>query len=213
MPGRRALFQRSAVFCFIHGKDLTVLAANGTYLRYLGNRLYQESWGIYAGRRGTREGCPVGQTFRIESVLATRPWCAMPAVSKCRSPSIRRRSMIMDGNIDLVIEIFAGTKEIERLAEESRNTQQRYQQLFNAVPSSIVVLDRRFRINAVNRRFREVFGEHSGRLFSMFSGPEFFLLPGSDHPHHAHWRAPTGRNGAHQQRGPQNQCHGLGGAH
>jgi ActR/RegA family two-component response regulator len=53
-----------------------------------------------------------------------------------------------DGNIDLVIEIFAGTKEIERLAEESRRTHQRYEQLFNSVPSSIVVLDRRFRMNA-----------------------------------------------------------------
>ena len=39
-------------FVSIHGKDLTVLAANGTYLRYLGNRLYKESWGIYAGAPG-----------------------------------------------------------------------------------------------------------------------------------------------------------------
>ena len=70
-----------------------------------------------------------------------------------------------DGNIDLIIEIFAGTKEIERLAEESRRTHQRYEQLFNAVPSSIAVLDRRFRINAVNRRFVDNFGEHTGRLF------------------------------------------------
>ena len=161
-------------FVSIHGKDLTVLAANGTYLRYLGNRLYQESWGIYAGRRGTREGCPVGQTFRKESVLATR--ALVRYASGVEVPVTVHTAPIYDndGNIDLVIEIFAGTKEIERLAEESRNTQQRYQQLFNAVPSSIVVLDRRFRINAVNRRFREVFGEHSGRLFFDVFRPGIF---------------------------------------
>jgi PAS domain S-box-containing protein len=46
--------------------------------------------------------------------------------------------------------------------------------LFNAVPSSIVVLDRRFRINALNRRFREVFGEHTGRLFFDIFRPGVF---------------------------------------
>ena len=161
-------------FVSIHGKDLTVLAANGTYLRYLGNRLYQESWGIYAGRRGTRDACPVGQTFRKESVLATK--ALVRYTSGVEVPVTVHTAPIYDndGNIDLVIEIFAGTKEIERLAEESRSTQQRYQQLFNAVPSSIVVLDRRFRINAVNRRFREVFGEHTGRLFFDVFRPGIF---------------------------------------
>ena len=161
-------------FVSIHGRDLTVLAANGIYLRYFGNRLYKKSWGIYAGRRGTRSGCPVGQTFQKESVLATR--ALVRYASGVEVPVTVHTAPIYDndGNIDLVIEIFAGTKEIERLAEESRNTQQRYQQLFNAVPSSIVVLDRRFRINAVNRRFREVFGEHTGRLFFDVFRPGIF---------------------------------------
>ena len=161
-------------FVSIHGRDLTVLAANGVYMRYLGNRLYKASWGIYAGRRGTRNGCPVGQTFQKESVLATR--ALVRYASGAKVPVTVHTAPIYDndGNIDLVIEIFAGTKEIERLAEESRNTQQRYQQLFNAVPSSIVVLDRRFRINAVNRRFREFFGEHTGRLFFDVFRPGIF---------------------------------------
>ncbi len=167
-------FNELPYFVSIHGRALTVLAANSVYLRYLGNRLYKDSWGIYAGRRGTRNGCPVGQTLKKESVLATR--ALVRYASGVEVPVTVHTAPIYDndGNIDLVIEIFAGTKEIERLAEESRNTQQRYQQLFNAVPSSIVVLDRNFRINAANRRFRELFGEHAGRLFFDVFRPGMF---------------------------------------
>jgi PAS domain S-box-containing protein len=172
--GGMRYFNELPYFVSIHGRDCTVLAANATYHRYLGNRLYQGSWGIYVGRRATPNGCPVGRTLKNESVMTTR--ALVRYASGAEVPVTVHTAPIYDndGNTELVIEIFAGSKEIERLAEESRNTQQRYQQLFNAVPSSIVVLDRRFRINAVNRRFREIFGEHTGRLFFDVFRPGIF---------------------------------------
>jgi PAS domain S-box-containing protein len=172
--GGMRYFNELPYFVSIHGRDCTLLAANATYNRYLGNRLYEDSWGIYVGRRATRNGCPVGRTLRNESVMATR--ALVRYASGAQVPVTVHTAPIYDndGNIDLVIEIFAGTKEIERLAEESRRTHQRYEQLFNAVPSSIVVLDRRFRINAVNRRFRDHFGEHTGRLFFDVFRPGIF---------------------------------------
>ncbi len=172
--GGMRYFNELPYFVSIHGRDCTLLAANPTYNRYLGNRLYQDSWGIYVGRRATRNGCPVGRTLRNESVMATR--ALVRYASGAQVPVTVHTAPIYDndGNIDLVIEIFAGTKEIERLAEDSRRTHQRYEQLFNAVPSSIVVLDRRFRINAVNRRFRDRFGEHTGRLFFDVFRPGIF---------------------------------------
>jgi PAS domain S-box-containing protein len=161
-------------FVSIHGKDCTLLAANNTYHRYLGNRLHKDSWGIYAGRRATRKNCPVGRTLDSESVRTTR--ALVKYASGAQVPVTVHTAPIYDneGQIDLVIEIFAGTKEIERLAEESRSTQQRYEQLFNAVPSSIVVLDRRFRISAINRRFKENYGDHTGRLFFDVFRPGIF---------------------------------------
>jgi PAS domain S-box-containing protein len=161
-------------FVSIHGKDCTLLAANNTYHRYLGNRLYKNSWDIYAGRRATRKNCPVGRTLDSESVRTTR--ALVKYASGAQVPVTVHTAPIYnnEGQIDLVIEIFAGTKEIERLAEESRNTQQRYEQLFNAVPSSIVVLDRRFRISDINRRFKENYGDHTGRLFFDVFRPGIF---------------------------------------
>jgi len=172
--GGMRYFNELPYFVSIHDRECKVLAANGIYSRYLGNRLYQNSWGIYAGRRATRNGCPVGRTLRHESVMKTR--ALVRYASGAQVPVTVHTAPIYDndGNIDLVIEIFAGTKEIERLAEESRRTHQRYEQLFNAVPSSIVVLDRRFRINAANRVFRENYGDHTGRLFFDVFRPGIF---------------------------------------
>ena len=180
--GGMRYFNELPYFVSIHGRDCTVLAANATYHRYLGNRLYKGSWDIYVGLRATPNGCPVGRTLKSESVRTTR--ALVRYTSGAEVPVTVHTAPIYDndGNIDLVIEIFAGTKEIERLAEESRNTQQRYQQLFNAVPSSIVVLDQRFRINAVNRRFREVFGEHTAGFFSMFFARAFSRPTGIPSP-------------------------------
>jgi len=172
--GGMRYFNELPYFVSIHSRDCTVLAANPIYLRYLGNRLYQSSWGIYVGRRATRDHCPVGRTLRNEGVVSTR--ALVRYASGAQVPVTVHTAPIYDndGNIDLVIEIFAGTKEIERLAEESRRTHQRYEQLFNAVPSSIVVLDRRFRINAVNRAFRENYGETTGRFFFDVFRPGIF---------------------------------------
>jgi PAS domain S-box-containing protein len=167
-------FNELPYFVSIHDKNCTVLAANGVYNPYLGNRLYQNSWGIYTGRRASRNGCPVGRTLRRESVMRTQ--ALVRYASGAQVPVTVHTAPIYDndGNIDLVIEIFAGTKEIEGLAEDSRLTHQRYEQLFNAVPSSIVVLDRRFRINAANIAFRENYGEHIGRLFFDVFRPGIF---------------------------------------
>ncbi len=70
--GGMRYFNELPYFVSIHGRNCTVLAANNVYNRYMGNRLYQDSWGIYVGRRATRKGCPVGRTLRRESVMTTR---------------------------------------------------------------------------------------------------------------------------------------------
>jgi len=51
-----------------------------------------------------------------------------------------------------------------------QETQQRFEQLFNEVPCYILVVDKEFRLTAVNRRYREDFGDHIGRhCFDIFT--------------------------------------------
>ena len=77
-----------------------------------------------------------------------------------------------DGAIEMVLEVSAGTRDVRRLSKELRQSQQRYQQLFNAVPCYVVVLNRELRITALNRPFRQDFGDYTGRrFFQIFEPP------------------------------------------
>jgi PAS domain S-box-containing protein len=158
-------FNELPYFVSIHDIHCKVIAANPTYHKYLGNRINQDSWGIYTGQHGQKENSPVYRCIQTGNVLDSR--ATVQYQSGAKVPVIVHTAPIYnnDGEVDLVLEVFAGTKEIERLSQEIRTTQQRYEQLFDAVPSKVVVLDRRFRITAENRQFRKDFGKHLGDHF------------------------------------------------
>ena len=158
-------FNELPYFVSIHSPDCKVLAANPTYIRNLGYRIHGNSWEIYSGKRATRENCPVARTLRNEDIMETRALVRYKSGAKV--PVVVHTAPIFndDGEAVLVLEIFAGSKEIERLAEEVRTTQQRYQQLFDSVPIQIVAVDPHLRITAINRRFKEDFGRPVGQNF------------------------------------------------
>ena len=158
-------FNELPYFVSVHNAECKVLAANVTSLKYLGNRLYENSWDIYVGKRRTRENCPVGRTIRSGNVETTR--ALVRYASGAKVPVLVHTAPIYDneGEVVLVLEVFAGTQEIDQLAEQIRSTQQRYEQLFDAVPVQVVVLDRRCNITAVNSRFKSLFSDQVGRKF------------------------------------------------
>ncbi|MGW8185886.1 MAG: PAS domain-containing protein, partial [Desulfobacterales bacterium] len=158
-------FNELPYFVSIHSPDCKVLASNPTYIRNLGYRIHGNSWEIYSGKRATRENCPVARTLRNEDIMETRALVRYKSGAKV--PVVVHTAPIFndEGEVVLVLEIFAGSKEIDRLAEEVRTTQQRYQQLFDSVPILIVVVDRHLRITAINRRFNEDFGRPVGQNF------------------------------------------------
>jgi PAS domain S-box-containing protein len=167
-------FNELPYFVSIHSSDCQVLAANNTYTKYLGNRIYENSWGIYSGKRATRNGCPVGRALKAIEVRSTR--ALVRYKSGARVPVTVHTAPIYDdsGNVSLILEMFAGTKEIEKLANEIKSTQQRYEQLFDAVPSQLVVIDRRFGITAANRKFIRNFGDQIGNNFFNVLRPASF---------------------------------------
>ena len=166
VQGGIQFFNEMPYFVAIHDRNATVLAANPVYTELLGKKIGKNSWEIYRGKRASRRTCPVGRTLTSGNVLTTR--AVVQYLSGARVPVIVRTAPIYnnDGGIELILEVFAGTKEIERMASEIKTTQQRYEQLFDAVPSYIAVLDRRYRVTAINRRFREAFGNQIGKRFS-----------------------------------------------
>jgi len=158
-------FNQMPYFIAIHNQDCRILATNQTYASHLGNRIHDNSWGIYSGKLGQQTTCPVSQTIASGKILKTR--AVVKYQSGAKVPVIVHTAPIFNdaGQIELILEVLAGSKEIDRMAEEITTTQQRYQQLFNAAPNYIVVLDRKLRATAVNRGFKEVFGDLTGRSF------------------------------------------------
>lgn len=158
-------FDEMPYFMAIHSSQRKVLAANPAYTQHLGDRIAHDSWEIYADRWASPDGCPVGRTLNNGTVTTTR--AAVRYLSGATVPVIVHTAPIREksGRIDLVLEVFAGTKEIESMARQIRNTQQRYRQLFDAVPNYIAVLDRQMRLTAFNRPFLDDFGFKTGRKF------------------------------------------------
>jgi signal transduction histidine kinase len=67
-----------------------------------------------------------------------------------------------NNEVELVLEMAADIRAVKRLKEELHATQRKYQQLFDEAPCYIYVQDRQFRLTAINKRFKEDFGDETG---------------------------------------------------
>ena len=158
-------FNEIPYFIAIHDRKCRLVAANRAYRTLLGRRIGDPSWEVYDGEARSRERCPVGRTLLSENALDLRETVCYR--SGIRVPVIVHTAPIYndDGTVKLVMEVSAGTRDIGQLKNDLRNTQQRYQQLFDAVPCYVAVLDREMRVTANNRRFIDEFGDRTGAAF------------------------------------------------
>jgi len=155
-------FNEMPCFVAIHNRELKVLATNQLYKDRLGDKIGRNSWEIYQDNADTPSANPVAQTF--ESGKGQRRRRIIKSLDGSRFTAIVHTAPIRGsrGDLELVLEISVDISEVERLQEELRTTQQRYQQLFDVVPCYITVQDREFNITASNRLFKKDFGEDVG---------------------------------------------------
>jgi PAS domain S-box-containing protein len=155
-------FNEIPYFIAIHDRKCRVVAANRAYRALLGRRIGDPSWEVYEGASRSRETCPVGRTLLSENALELRETLCYRSGAKV--PVIVHTAPIYndDGAVKLVMEVSAGTRDIRQMKEDLRNTQQRYQLLFDAVPCHVAVLDTAMRFTANNRHFINEFGDQTG---------------------------------------------------
>ena len=148
----------------IHNREYDVVAMNELYRRRLGERTGAKSWEMYLQRSDVREASPVIRTFKTGKGQRSRE--TLIDIEGRQVPVIVHTAPIRnkENEVELVLEISADLMEVSRLQEELRASQERYQQLFDAVPCYISVHDRDLRLVATNRRFKEDFGE-SGNAY------------------------------------------------
>jgi signal transduction histidine kinase len=158
-------FNEMPYFVSIHDRRGRVLAANRPCRLFLGRRAGDDSWTVYDGRSGTAEGCPVGRTLSTLSAQESRE--TLRYRSGAKVPVIVHTAPIYnnDGEIELVLEVSAGTQDVDQLRDELQTTQQRYQLLFDAVPCYVAGLNRHLAFTTANRLFVEEFGDRTGARF------------------------------------------------
>jgi PAS domain S-box-containing protein len=173
-------FNEMPYFVAIHDRHGQVLAANRAYRLLLGRKVGDDSWSVYEGRAGTAEGSPVSRAIQTSSVQESRE--IVRYRSGARVPVIVHTAPLYnnDGEVELVLEVSAGTQDVDQLRDELQSTQQRYQLLFDAVPCYVAGLDRNLRFTTGNRLFVEEFGHKTGVSFRdvfMIDEDEFAASP------------------------------------
>lgn len=149
----------------IHDRHGQVLAANRAYRMLLGRKVGDDSWSVYEGPAGTADGSPVHRAIQTASVQESRE--ILRYRSGARVPVIVHTAPLYnnEGEVELVLEVSAGTQDVVQLRDELQSTQQRYQLLFDAVPCYVVGLDPNLRVTTANRLFTDEFGEKTGAAF------------------------------------------------
>ena len=162
LEGGLTYFNEMPCFVSIHNPKLEIIAVNQLYRDRLGDKVGRSSWEVYQGEMGTRSKCPVAETFKTGKGQRTRASIiydgGQEAPVLVHTAPIRNRS----SDVELVVEISADIAEVKRLQDELRQTQQRYQQLFDEVPCYISLQDHQFRLQATNRQFNDDFDVELG---------------------------------------------------
>ena len=162
LEGGLTYFNEMPCFVSIHNPKLEVVAVNQLYRDRLGDKVGRSSWEVYGDRAGTRSQCPAAETFKTGKGQRTK--ASIKYADGQEAPVIVHTAPIRNQSkeVELVVEISADITEVNRLQEELRQTQQRYQQLFDEVPCYISLQDRQFRLLATNRQFNDDFDVELG---------------------------------------------------
>jgi PAS domain S-box-containing protein len=158
-------FDEMPYFVAIHDRLGRVLAANRPYRVLLGRQVGDPSAAIYEGLSADAENSPVGRTLRTAGAQESRE--VVRYRSGARVPVIVHTAPIYtdEGEVELVLEVSVGSRDVEELRRDLAGTQQRYQLIFDSVPCFVAVLDRDLRVAANNRAFIEEFGDKAGAAF------------------------------------------------
>jgi len=162
LEGGLTYFNEMPCFVSIHNPKLKVIAVNQLYRDRLGDKVGRNSWEVYSDKAGTRSRCPAAETFKTGQGQRTK--ASIKYADDQQAPVIVHTAPIRNQSkeVELVVEISADITEVNRLQEELRQTQQRYQQLFDEVPCYISLQDRQFRLLAANRQFNDDFDVELG---------------------------------------------------
>lgn len=156
-------FDSTPGYLTIQDKDLRLLDANTRFREEFGDIEGRHCYQVYKNRSERCESCPVEKTFRdgqshtCEELITTHANGKEVSVIVYTSP-IRDDQ----GNITSVMKMSTDITDVKLLQNQLKESQHKYQLLFEEVPCYISIQDRDLRIVEANRMHREAFGTAFG---------------------------------------------------
>ncbi|MCP4582211.1 MAG: PAS domain-containing sensor histidine kinase [candidate division Zixibacteria bacterium] len=165
-PRRRysdKIFDAIPGYLSVQNRNFQIIEANASFIRNFGEYDGRYCYQVYKNRPEKCEDCPVERTFhdgqkhRSEEIVQTLN-------GKKVSVIVYTTPIFNDaGEVSEVVEMSTDITEIKQLQNQLRDSQERYQQLFEDVPCFVSIQDKDFRIVNANRLCRETFGSFYGK--------------------------------------------------
>lgn len=160
--GESPFFQEIPCLISLHDSSLRVVRINQPFRERFGDRLGDASWAVYGKGAAGDTDCPAKRCLHSGQPEKSREF-ATDAHGEI-VPLLVHTVPIRDTEerVDMVMEVGVDLTRVQNLQQELFSTQWRYQQLFDEVPCYITVQDRDLRIRAMNRQFKQDFGNEPG---------------------------------------------------
>jgi PAS domain S-box-containing protein len=155
-------FESMPCYLSVQDSDLKVIRANRKFIKDFGEYEGRYCYQVYKNRSEKCEYCSVEKTFRDghsrTSEELVRCLDGKEVSVLVNTTPIRNE----EGEIISVMEMSTDVSDIKALQTQFKESQARYQQLFEEVPCFISIQDRDLRIVHANRLHREAFGTYLG---------------------------------------------------
>lgn len=155
-------FQVLPCYLTVQDREFRIIDANLRFQNDFGEVAGRYCYQVYKHRSERCEECPVDRTFRdgrrhgSEETVKTLDGREISVI--VYTTPVRNR----EGEITAVMEMSTDITEIKLLQKRLRESQERYQLLFDQVPCYISIQDRELNIIEANRLFKENFGDLLG---------------------------------------------------
>jgi len=158
----RKYFDVMPCYLTIHDRDLKIIEANQRFQNDFGDFEDRYCYQVFKHRSERCERCLVEKTFRDGNRYGgegTVKTIEGQTISLLYYTTPIRDS---EGKISSVMTMATDITELKILQKQLKESQKRYQTLFESVPCFISIQDRDLKIIEANRQFRENFGDFLG---------------------------------------------------
>ena len=157
------LFREMPCDVTVRDRDRRILETNRRFEERFGSRRGEQCWEVCKQRVLPCQDCVVERTFATGQGQSAQE--TVVTLKGEEVPMMTYTAPIRDdaGEVTRVLHIAADITGVRRLQQKLHRTHQRLLQLFEEAPCYISVQDRDLRLDSLNRRFKEDFGDEVGR--------------------------------------------------